>query len=401
MVNSLNSNHWNPRILCNASKGVRGSRKNQEDNQDNLEEACGRYRSSTVHPDRFPPFLSQDWWYAFSASVLVETGLAQSRLFIIESFPHTVFARNPSRCSWIVNPSRSSWLRSCCCFPKASFGCCMRSWLRSCCGFQNLHFHFLLWSSFQLCVMWCWLLLRRSVSLHWRISLVGFDYFFSFSRYFHVVLLQSLCNFLRVESIFRGLLLCWSMFCWFGCCFQVKFSVSSSTSLRNSLMSSSHLFLGLPIALLVLYFELSSGFHSAAFINHLSLGDVAILSASLRFHFLWVLFQHRIFAFSIFSMAPFVLLFKYSIQSVPSISVLRRYRSQMTRRCPGRCECLSFAHLSYLLLVVSVFFFVGLSFRFTIFLYLLFVCMMSRSILRCVDWIILSCSSVGVHVPDA
>ena len=47
-------------------------------------------------------------------------------------------------------------------------------------------------------------------------------------------------------------------------------------------MSSSHLFLGLPIALLVLYFELSSGFLSAAFTNHLSLGDVAILSASLH-----------------------------------------------------------------------------------------------------------------------
>ena len=29
-------------------------------------------------------------------------------------------------------------------------------------------------------------------------------------------------------------------------------------------MSSSHLFLGLPVALLVLYLELSSGFHSAA-----------------------------------------------------------------------------------------------------------------------------------------
>ena len=51
-------------------------------------------------------------------------------------------------------------------------------------------------------------------------------------------------------------------------------------------MSSSRLFIGLPIALLVLYFELSSGFHSAAFINHLSLGDVAILSASLHFIFL-------------------------------------------------------------------------------------------------------------------
>ena len=51
-------------------------------------------------------------------------------------------------------------------------------------------------------------------------------------------------------------------------------------------MSSSHLFLGLPIALWVLYFELSSGFHPAAFINHLSLGDVASLIASLHFIFL-------------------------------------------------------------------------------------------------------------------
>ena len=51
-------------------------------------------------------------------------------------------------------------------------------------------------------------------------------------------------------------------------------------------MSTSHLLLDLPIALLVLYSELSSGFHSAAFINHLSLGDVAILIASLHFIFL-------------------------------------------------------------------------------------------------------------------
>ena len=48
-------------------------------------------------------------------------------------------------------------------------------------------------------------------------------------------------------------------------------------------MSSSHLLLGLPIALLVLYFELSSGFHSATFTNHLSLGIDAILRANLHF----------------------------------------------------------------------------------------------------------------------
>ena len=42
------------------------------------EEACGKYCSSSVHPDRFPPFVSQAWWYTFSASVLVETGPARN-----------------------------------------------------------------------------------------------------------------------------------------------------------------------------------------------------------------------------------------------------------------------------------------------------------------------------------
>ena len=83
-------------------------------------------------------------------------------------------------------------------------------------------------------------------------------------------------------------------------------------------MSSSHLLLGLPIALLVLYFELSSGFHSAAFTNHLSFGSDAILIASLHFILLWVLLQHRIFAFSIFSRASSVLLFMHSSSSSSS-----------------------------------------------------------------------------------
>ena len=48
--------------------------------------------------------------------------------------------------------------------------------------------------------------------------------------------------------------------------------------------SSSHLFLGLPIALLVLYLELNSGFHSAAFFSHLSLGDVTILNVLAKLH---------------------------------------------------------------------------------------------------------------------
>ena len=59
------------------------------------------------------------------------------------------------------------------------------------------------------------------------------------------------------------------------------------------------------------------------------------------------------------------------------------YRSRKTRRCPGLCECLSFARLHFRHQCYSsrgVLFFVGLVFGFTILLYLLFVCVMSRSI---------------------
>ena len=44
------------------------------------------------------------------------------------------------------------------------------------------------------------------------------------------------------------------------------------------------------------------------FFTHLSLGDVAILDANFHFIFLCVLFQHRIFACSILSIASAVLL---------------------------------------------------------------------------------------------
>ena len=65
----------------------------------------------------------------------------------------------------------------------------------------------------------------------------------------------------------------------------VTFSVSSSICFRNSLMSSSHLFLDLSIDLLVLYFELSCGLHFVALIIHLSFCDVAILIVSPHFIF--------------------------------------------------------------------------------------------------------------------
>ena len=82
---------------------------------------------------------------------------------------------------------------------------------------------------------------------------------------------SSRAHFLQSLAMLIQLLLFWILLS-----IDSSFSFSSWICLRKSLMSSSHLFLGLPIALLVLYLELRSGFHSAAFLNHLSLGEVAI-----------------------------------------------------------------------------------------------------------------------------
>ena len=109
-------------------------------------------------------------------------------------------------------------------------------------------------------------------------------------------------------------------------------------------MSSSHLFLGLPIALLVVYFELSSGFHSAAFINHLSLGDVAILIASLHFIFLSHVPAPYLLIFHLFHGFVGALLMYSRLQSLQR-QPLRFCRSRITRRCPGHCERQSFFRL--------------------------------------------------------
>ena len=52
-VNSLNSSRWNPRIL-QRNDGGQGDPGRQ---QDSRREVCGKYRSSSVRPDCFPPLL--------------------------------------------------------------------------------------------------------------------------------------------------------------------------------------------------------------------------------------------------------------------------------------------------------------------------------------------------------
>ena len=89
----------------------------------------------------------------------------------------------------------------------------------------------------------------------------------------------------------------------------VSLSFSFFSSSRNSLISSSHLFLGLPTGRFVLMLVSSQGFHSAPFLDHRSSVHDAILIASLHFTFLCVSIQQVIFAFFICSSTSFVLLF--------------------------------------------------------------------------------------------
>ena len=103
---------------------------------------------------------------------------------------------------------------------------------------------------------------------------------------------------------------------------SLPFISSVSSGLRNSLISSSHLFFGLPTGLYVWCLMLRLGFHSTAFFAHLSFGSDAILVAKRHFALLCVSIQHGILASFILSTAEAVLLFMYSIHSSSSISAV-------------------------------------------------------------------------------
>ena len=138
------------------------------------------------------------------------------------------------------------------------------------------------------------------------------------------------------------------------------------SSLRNSLMSFFHL-LGLQIALLVLYFELSSEFHSAA----------SNIESSYFPSF------HGFVCSSFYVLNPIFFFFNHCcVNFFVGIVVVRDIAVLVVL-------CLSFVHLHFHLQCYPdrhcLFFSLVSSVRFTIFLYLLFVCMMSRSILQCVD----------------
>ena len=115
-LNSLITSRWNPRILCNATKGARAGSKKTTGQP---EEVCGRYRSSSVRPDRFPP--------------LFESGFVV-RIFLLQSWSRPVLsthssARQPISMLSSVHRSRTSWLQCCCCSPKSFIFCRIQLWV--------------------------------------------------------------------------------------------------------------------------------------------------------------------------------------------------------------------------------------------------------------------------------
>ena len=93
-----------------------------------------------------------------------------------------------------------------------------------------------------------------------------------------------------------------------------------SSVFMNSLISSSHLFRGLPTDLCVLIQLSRPGSHSAVVLDHRSSRRGALLFAILHF-FLLCSIKQGMFAF-IIHYSPSLVLFLYSIQSLSSISIL-------------------------------------------------------------------------------
>ena len=180
------------------------------------------------------------------------------------------------------------------------------------------------------------------------------------------------------------------------------------------MISSSHLFLGLPTALFALPPMLRSGLHFAAFLFvHLVSWCDAILIANLHFIFLCDSIQQRIMAVLIFSSACLVLLFMYSTQSsssVPAVSMSSSVSSMeetslfwsqsVFELLPSSVSPSEFWWQSFFLRLLLSLALIVLcllsSLLFFIFsLYFRFVCTMRRGTLRCVYLIIFRVLSRG------
>ena len=111
------------------------------------------------------------------------------------------------------------------------------------------------------------------------------------------------------------------------------FVSSVSSGVKNWLMSSSHLFLGLPTALHALAPMLRAWIPSCCFqCPSYSSGRIAILIANLHFIFLCASIQHGMLAVRIFSWASLVLRLMYSIHSSSSISTVSMSSSESLKK---------------------------------------------------------------------
>ena len=186
---------------------------------------------------------------------------------------------------------------------------------------------------------------------------------------------------------------------------SLPFVVSVSSGLRKSLISSSHLFVGLPTALHVFILVLRPGFH------------LQLFHSSVCFDPAWDF--GCIHPFFRFNCASFLVFNPVLLAQFLRCRSLHLYRLRRRRRCLGRNPCWSyfptqFRLRSFWLLSfsssLSPFSFSGClpfsgsfpSLLFCVFfLYCLFVWTMSRCILRLVDRIILSRSFAMVQIPEA
>ena len=63
------------------------------------EEACGRYRSSSVHADHFPLFLRQAWWYVFSYGL----GRDRDQSCTVSTVHHVILSSHKFACQPITD----------------------------------------------------------------------------------------------------------------------------------------------------------------------------------------------------------------------------------------------------------------------------------------------------------
>ena len=290
------------------------------------EKVYGRYRSSSVRPDFFPPL--------FVFGMVVRSfifSIAQSRLFLGKVFPRTVLLVNPSRCSWVSTHHEVLDCNAAApAFQKLVGAACGADCVAAT-AFQKASFSFSFFD-FDLLLILCYVMLAISSSLsltlltylagrRWRFLLC-----LACSQIF---LLLSLCDRFLIESIFHGLLLLWSI--------SVVFVVTFSW---NFVRSQSHQAWGIRWYRLTIFFLVYLLLCKSCILNwvqgSISHSVMLLFSAPV----LWVLFQHRIFAFSILSMASSVLLFTSSI-AVVSISSSISFLKEMSVLIVARVWTLS------------------------------------------------------------